>query len=204
MDKIILVGGGGHCKACIDVIEQEKRFEIAGIVDHPDMFGQNILGYPIIGCDDDLPDLFKKYKNALITVGQIRSARTRIKLYNMLKSIGYTLPVIISPLAYVSKLACIEEGTIIMHQALVNVQATIGFNNIINSKALIEHEAVIGNHNHISTVSKINGQVKIENECFIGSGSTIANNISIVSNVIVPAGVSVYKKIEKSGIYMRR
>ena len=31
----ILIGGGGHCKSVIDVIEQEAKFEIAGIVDKP-------------------------------------------------------------------------------------------------------------------------------------------------------------------------
>jgi len=32
-DKILLIGGGGHCKSCIDVIEQECKFQIAGIAD---------------------------------------------------------------------------------------------------------------------------------------------------------------------------
>ena len=33
MKEIILIGGGGHCKSVIDVIEQENRFTIAGIID---------------------------------------------------------------------------------------------------------------------------------------------------------------------------
>ncbi|MBI4645951.1 MAG: acetyltransferase, partial [Bacteroidia bacterium] len=28
--KIILIGGGGHCKACSDVIETEGKYNIAG------------------------------------------------------------------------------------------------------------------------------------------------------------------------------
>ena len=32
MKKIILVGGGGH-KSVIDVVEQEGKFKIAGIID---------------------------------------------------------------------------------------------------------------------------------------------------------------------------
>ena len=70
---IILIGGGGHCKSCIDAIEQENRFTIAGIIDVPEKFGQNILGYPIIGCDDDLEDLSKKHDNFIITLGQIKT-----------------------------------------------------------------------------------------------------------------------------------
>ena len=52
-EQIILIGGGGHCKSCIDVIEQEGRFEIAGIVEKPDKVGEKVLGYPVIGTDAD-------------------------------------------------------------------------------------------------------------------------------------------------------
>ena len=54
MNKIILIGGGGHCKSVIDVVEREARFEIAGIVDKPEFLGTKILGYPVIGNDTDL------------------------------------------------------------------------------------------------------------------------------------------------------
>ena len=204
MEFIILIGGGGHCKSCIDVIEQEGRFKIAGIVEKEEIIGEQILGYPIIGCDDDLPALINQYKNVLITVGQIKSAKIRIKLFNNCKAYKATFPVIISPVAYVSRHAKINEGTIIMHQAIINAEAKIGINNIINSKALVEHEAQIGSHNHISTGATINGQVLIKDECFIGSGVTVANNITITENVILPAGTTVYKDITKSGIYIKR
>lgn len=202
--QIILIGGGGHCKSCIDVLEQEGIYQIAGIVDPKENQGQTILGYPVIGTDDELPQLISQYKNALITVGQIKSASTRIKLYHYLKELKAELPVIISPLAYVSEHAHIQEGTIIMHHAIVNAEANIGVNNIINSKALIEHEVEIGNHCHISTIATVNGQVKVGNETFIGSGATLANNINLTNKVIVPAGATVFKNISKSGIYFRR
>src|SRR5690606_32925171 len=92
--------------------------------------------------------------------------------YESLKEIGYKLPVITSPLAYVSRHAQIGEGTLIMHHALVNANANIGKNCIINSKALIEHDAQVGDHCHISTASVINGGVVVENNTFVGSNST--------------------------------
>ena len=36
MKEIILIGGGGHCKSVIDVIELEGQFLIGGIVDRPE------------------------------------------------------------------------------------------------------------------------------------------------------------------------
>jgi sugar O-acyltransferase (sialic acid O-acetyltransferase NeuD family) len=202
--SIILIGGGGHCKSCIDVIEQENRYSIVGIVDVKEKSKQKLLGYSFIGTDEDLPKLIGKYKNALITLGQIKSADIRKKLYDILKRLNANLPVIVSPLAYVSKSAVVEEGTIVMHHVIVNAEAKIGANCILNSKSLIEHEAEIGNSCHISTGAMINGQVKVSNECFVGSGSVIANNVTVTDNVIIPAGMTVYKNISKKGIYIKR
>jgi sugar O-acyltransferase (sialic acid O-acetyltransferase NeuD family) len=168
---IILIGGGGHCKACIDVIEQEGRFNILGVLDLPEQLGNDILNYKVIGSDDDIPWVAKKTKYFLITVGQIKSVEKRIALFQLVKDAGGELPVIISPTAYVAKTAAISEGTIVMHQSLVNANARIGANCIINTKALIEHDAVIGNHCHISTASVINGSVEVGEGSFIGSGA---------------------------------
>ena len=89
-EKIILIGGGGHCRACIDVIEQEGRFTIAGIVDVPEKKQHNILGYPVIGSDADLAELIKTFPNVLITLGQIKSPTRRMELFNELKTDGCT------------------------------------------------------------------------------------------------------------------
>ena len=162
MKNIILIGGGGHCKSVIDVIEQEGRFEIAGIVDKSELLGSSILGYSVIGSDFDLDSLAKKYQYALITIGQIKSPSLRIKLFDLATKAGFTLPNIISPSAYVSKHSCIGNGVVVMHHAIVNASASIGDNCIINSKALIEHDCTISKHCHISTNATINGGVTIE------------------------------------------
>ncbi|WP_417448328.1 NeuD/PglB/VioB family sugar acetyltransferase [Idiomarina abyssalis] len=171
-ESIILVGGGGHCRSVIDVIEQQGRYQIAGIVDLKENIGKQVLGYPIIASDSQLWELFYSCKNAVITVGHIRTNSLRLKLYESLKEIGYNFPVIISPLAYVSRHAQIDEGTVIMHHALINANAIVGKNCIINSKALIEHDALVGDHCHVSTASVLNGGVVVENNTFVGSNAT--------------------------------
>jgi sugar O-acyltransferase (sialic acid O-acetyltransferase NeuD family) len=171
-DKILLIGGGGHCRSVIDVIEAEDRFEIVGIVDQKELVGSFVFGYEIIGCDDDLESLFKDIKNAVITLGHLQDNSLRVSLYEKLKNIGFNLPVIISPLAYVAKHTTIGEGTVVMHQALINVNATIGKNCIINTKALIEHDVIVEDHCHISTGSILNGGVSVKSNTFYGSNAT--------------------------------
>ena len=188
MRNIVLIGGGGHCKSVIDVIEQEGRFEIVGIVERPDFLETDVLGYQIIGNDSDLVDLAKKYKYALITVGQIKSPSLRIKLFDLATKAGFTLPNIISPNAYVSKHSSIGKGVVVMHNAIVNASASIGDNCIINSKALIEHDCLISKHCHISTNATINGGVTVESGCFVGSSATTKELITISENSFIKAG----------------
>jgi len=188
MDEIILIGGGGHCHSVIDVIEQENRFQIAGIVDKKELFGTKVLNYEVIGSDDDLHVLAEKYKYALITVGQIKSPNVRINLFELAKKAGFILPAIVSPRAYVSKYATIDEGTIIMHDALVNANVTIGRNSIINTNALIEHDSVVKNHCHVSTGATINGGVTVEEKCFVGSRAVTNHCITIATGSFIKAG----------------
>lgn len=202
MESIILIGGGGHCLSCIDVIRTTDLFEIAGILDIPDKVGSILSGIDIIGTDDDIPKLAVKYKNFLITVGQIKSSVKRMEIYNYVKKSGGNLPVLISPKAYVSPSAFIGEGTIIMHNSLINAAAVIGKGCIINTGALIEHEAQIGDFCHISTHAVVNGQVRVGKNSFIGSNSVIANNIDLPDGITVAAGAYILKSPEKSGTYI--
>ena len=189
--KIILIGGGGHCKSCIDVIEQQGKYRVAGIVDVHERMHQKILGYEIIGTDQDLPLIAKEYSNFLITIGQIRSANKRIQLFNHLRELSVHFPVIFSPLSYVSKHASVAEGTIIMHHALVNSGADIGRNCIINTKALIEHDAVVEDHCHIATGGIVNGGAKIKSGAFFGSNAVTRGYVTVGEKSFINCGAKV-------------
>mgnify|MGYP002677613388 FL=1 len=198
--KLILIGGGGHCKSVIEVAES-AGYEIKGILDMPDEVGKEVLpGHKVIGTDDDIPQYVDEC-NFVITVGFIKNPALRIKLYNKVKEVGGKLATIIASTAYVSKYAEIGEGTVIMHHAFVNAGAKIGDNCIINTFANIEHDAEVGNQCHISTGTMVNGECKIGENCFIGSQSVCANCIEIASDIIVGAGSVVRKSIRVKGIY---
>jgi sugar O-acyltransferase (sialic acid O-acetyltransferase NeuD family) len=186
-EKILLIGGGGHCRSVIDVIEQSNLFEIVGIIDVQQKVGNNLFAYNILGTNDDILS-FKNDVDAFhITIGQIGISDKRANLFDILKKQGLKFPVIISPLAYVSKHASIGEGTIIMHHAIVNAGATIGRNCIINTKSLIEHDAIVGDHCHIATGAIINGGVNVGRDSFIGSGAISKQNSIIPSGSFIKA-----------------
>lgn len=189
-NKILLIGGGGHCKSCIDVIELEGKFQISGIIDDAlhESGIKEVLGYPILGKDKDLQSLRDKYQYAFITIGQIKTPLPRIKLYIKLRTLGYTIPTIISPLSYIAKNVEIGEGTIVMHHALLNTSSKVGKMCIVNTKALVEHDCVIEDFCHISTGAILNGGCQVEEKSFIGSNM----------------GIKHFQKIEKESIIFRK
>jgi len=200
--KLILIGGGGHCKACIDVIEQTNQFEIWGILDQPKLVGTNVLGYKIIGTDTDITEYITEGCHFLITIGQIKTASIRKRVFQDLEMKGALFATIISKEAYVSKYAKIGKGTIVMHNSIVNAGAEVGENCILNTGCGIEHDVFIGNHTHISTQAVINGDCVIEDEVFIGSNATVSSQITVAKNAVIGAGAIIYVNVEYPGVYV--
>ncbi|WP_206611180.1 NeuD/PglB/VioB family sugar acetyltransferase [Halobacteriovorax sp. HLS] len=191
--KVILIGAGGHCKACIDVIESNSMYEIVGIVDNN--VKDDILGYPILGTDENLKDLIKQYRNVCITVGQIKSPEVRKRLFTTASQLGASFPTFISSRAYVSKYSTIGQGCIVMHGATIQANSIVGENCIINDHSLVEHDCTVGRNCHISTGALINGGVSVGDDTFIGSRAVIFQSVSIGEKVVVGAGVVVKENI---------
>jgi sugar O-acyltransferase (sialic acid O-acetyltransferase NeuD family) len=201
MKPLILIGGGGHCRSCIDVIESEGTYQIVGIIERENARAVSTIDYELLGTDGDLPSLVAQYRSAVVTVGQIKSPEIRIRLFQTLQVLSANIPVIVSPHAYVSRYAQISAGTFVMHGAFVNAKADICENCIINSQALIEHDVTIESHCHISTGAKINGHAYIETGTFIGSGAVIKEGVRIGSQCIVGAGTVVLRDLPPGTIF---
>lgn len=187
----ILIGAGGHAHACIDVIEQHGEYQIAGLIGMPQEMNNQHLGYSVIANDADLPKLAKDYQYAFIVVGQGSSPDLRMRLYQQAKALGFTLPTVIAPSAYVSPHAGVAAGSIVMHSAIINAGARVGENCIINTRALIEHDAIVGDNCHISTGATLNGTVTVGEGSFLGSNCVIKDGITLGKNCIVGMGLCV-------------
>ncbi len=161
---------------------------IAGLVGGPHEAGTHVLGYPVLGTDADVPALAREYRHALVAVGQIKTPEARVRLFGLLEQNGFSLPVIVSPRAYVSAHARLGAGTIVMHGAVVNAGAQVGRNCIINTQALVEHDAVVGDHCHVSTAAAINSGVSVGAKTFVGSNACVRQGIRIGERCVIGMG----------------
>lgn len=189
MKNLYLVGGGGHCVSCIDVIRATGEFKIKGIFDAPEKVAQCVLGVTILGSDQDISRYVSEENYFLITVGQIKTPDIRIRIFEKLKDLGAPIATVVSPRAYVSRDATLGPGTIVMHDALVNANVRVGANCIINTKALVEHDVQIQDHCHISTAAIVNGTCHVGLGSFVGSNATLKESLQVPSRAVLSAGV---------------
>lgn len=199
MKSLILVGGGGHCKSVIEAAES-AGFDIYGILDVAENVGKKICSYDIIGTDDDIPKYAKEYC-FMVTVGFIKNSNLRVAIHNKIISAGGEFATIVASTARVSRYATIGEGSVVMHQTVVNADAVVGKGCIINTFANIEHDAVVGDYTHISTGAMVNGDCRVGSNVFLGSQSVMVNGISIADNCVIAAGSVARKNLSRQGIY---
>ena len=199
-EGLLLLGGGGHCRAVLDVL-RAAQIPVAGIVHGDDAEFEPIDGAPPLGRDADLPALREQFPSALVSVGQIKTPAIRIRLFNRLRELDFLLPKIVSTLAYVSPLATIGDGTVVMHNAMVNVGASVAENCIVNTKALIEHECRIAPHCHIAVGAVLCGNVSVGEGSFIGAGAVVREGVQIGCRCVVGCGMTVLHDLPTNSVF---
>jgi len=198
--KWVLLGGGGHCRSCISVIENLNQ-SVLGVLDKD--ANANTLGYPILGGDEWVEANSSKGDILfLVTLGMIRSTSVRERIYSLLKRKNAEIGTLVAKSAVVSSSAIIGEGCMIMEQALVNSCSSVGVNSIVNSGSIVEHDVCVGAHTHVSTRAVINGGSIIGKRCLIGSGAIVLQNVRIGDDVTLGAGATAVKDIVEPGVWV--
>ncbi|MCR5293955.1 MAG: acetyltransferase [Lachnospiraceae bacterium] len=201
IEKVLLIGGGGHCHSVIDSIVRSGFCKEIGIVESDEenfckLKQDAILAPYLIGIDDDLPDLYKAgWTKAFISLGSVGNTKVRRKIFSNARKIGFELITVIDSSAVVSNTASIGAGSFIGKRAVVNSGTKIGSCAIINTGSVIEHDCLIGNFAHVSPGAVICGQVKIGDDSHLGAGSVVRQMISIGTNSLIGIGSVVVKDV---------
>ena len=186
MERIVILGAGGHAHVVADVIRAEGNEVIAFLDDDLNQ----------TDCSGPISD-YKKYTDCSFVIG-IGNADAREKLSRF----NLKWHTAIHPSAIVSGTAEISEGTVVMPNAVINAKSRIGKHCIINTGAIVEHENAIGDFCHISVGANLGGKVSVGKKTWVGIGATVSNNCSICADVMIGAGAVIVKSIEKGGTYV--
>ena len=186
---LVVVGGGGHAKTCLDIMANQDSYRVVGIVSISE--DDNSTKLPWLGDDAAIPELAKSIKNFFIAIGQITTPGPREKVGQLLERLNLHAPSFISQSSIVSPSAVIGEGTIILPNSFVGADVKIGKHSIVGSGAIIEHDTIVEAYCHIATGAIVNGECNIGSGSFVGAGAVLRNQINVVSHSFVRMGAIV-------------
>ena len=189
MSKLVLIGGGGHCKSVLDAALRMGVFQEIVILDPGLTIGSKVMGCTVYGDDDKLGELKSKgFDNAFITVGCVGDTSLRRKLAEKADTYDYNFPCIIDPSAVVSEFAKLEPGVFVGKNVVINAGAQIGKHAIINTGSIVEHNCHIGAFTHVAVGATVCGDCDIEEDVFIGAGATLIQGLTIERSRFIKAG----------------
>lgn len=195
--RLLLIGGGGHCRSILDCVLSMGVYGKIGIIDND--CSASALGIPVVGTDDDLPHLKKDgWTNAFISVGSIGSTALRRRLYKMVKELGFAVPNVVDPSAIMARDVEMAEGVFVGKYAVVNTGAQVGTCAILNTGSIVEHDCQIGAFAHISPGTTVCGHVVIGDDSHIGAASVVRQGLEIGHGSIIGAGSVVVKNVPDS------
>ena len=193
MNRLIIVGAGGHGKVIADNALKNGYTDICFVDDCT--IGE-CMGFPIIGTCTDVESLDDGSTDFVIGIGN-NAVRKRIAETHAVNWVT-----VIHPSAQIAAHVSIGKGTVVMAGAVVNACAAIGQHCIINTGAIVEHDNVIGDYVHISPNAALGGTVRVGEQTHIGIGAAVKNNVGICRDCVVGAGAAVVKNIETAGTYV--
>lgn len=201
METIAILGTSGHARVIIDIVEQEGRYKIAGLVDRFCRDGETIFNYPVIGQDDDLPLLLKRYNisGVIVAIGD-NYLRSTVAARVADACPGLRFVSTIHPRAVVARDASIGDGTAVMAGVSVNPACVIGRHCILNTNASLDHDSTMADFSSIAPGVTTGGGCRIGEYSAVGIGAVIIHNITIGSHTVIGAGATVLKDIDSFAV----
>lgn len=192
MNRLIIIGAGGHGKVIADNALKNGYTDICFVDDHAN---GECMGFPIIGTSANIVEFNDGNTDFVIGIGDNTTRKNIAEKYNV------NWVTLIHPSAQIATNVSIGEGTVVMAGVVINPCTNIGKHCIINTSAVVEHDNVIGDYVHISPGVTLSGIVSVGEKTWIGTGTSVINNVTICKEVIIGVGSVVIRNIYTKGTY---
>ncbi len=188
--RVVIVGNGGHARACLDAWDPASGMDPAGYVG-PEP--GDVLDLEYLGTDDDLPRLVAGgISHCFVALG---SNLLREKVAAHAAAVGLQLVSVVAPTAVVGRTATVAPGAAVLHHAVIGAKARIGAGAIVNTGATVDHDCVVGDFAHVAPGVNLAGTVTVGERTMIGIGASVIPGVTIGVDVVVGAGAVVIRDV---------
>lgn len=190
MNRIIIIGAGGHGRVVADIARLNGYHDIVFLDDADiEMASGKVSEY-------------LNYAEGADFIVAIGNNHTRKAIQTMLTESNCNIVTLIHPNAVLGSNVSIGSGTVVMAGVVINAGAKIGDGVILNTCCSVDHDCTIEDYCHISVGAHLAGSVGVGKITFVCAGATIVNNITVCEDCIIGAGAAVVRNIEESGTFV--
>ncbi len=198
---IFIYGCGGHGKAVLELIQATRAYRVVGFVDDGVQKGEVILGVPVLGGREALPELYAQgVRQAANAVGGIGSLGSRLDVFQAIAEAGFACPAIVHPTAYVEPSARLDAGVQVFPLAYVGSAARVSFGSIVNTGAIVSHDCQLGKYVNISPGAILAGEVRVDDGALVGMGVTVNLQVHIGTGARIGNGATVKSDVPANGV----
>ncbi len=200
MDNILIIGSSGHAKVVIDIVEQKGKYNILGLIDPHIDVGECVLGYKILGKDEDLIKICasNNVNKAIVAIGDNYIRSKAVSNIQNICSSSLMFVSAVHPRANIGKDVHIGKGSVVMAGVSINSCSSIGEFCVLNTNSSIDHDSCMGSFASLAPNVATGGNCKIGDYSSVNIGATIMQNINIGDNTIIGAGATVLNDIESN------
>ncbi len=205
MKKIVIIGTGGNC---IDILNTlldlndargEKVYDCIGFLDdNPERWSKNIHNINVLG-----PLQMARELNDSSFIFGIGSTSSFLKRRSIITRLGIEedrFETIIHPSTFISRMATVGQGTVILQNVTVNSDAIIGKFVYLLPNSVISHNSIIGEFSCIASGVCVSGNVQIRQCCYIGTNSSIKEGVEIEERSLIGMGSVVLRNVPANSV----
>jgi sugar O-acyltransferase (sialic acid O-acetyltransferase NeuD family) len=193
---ILVVGSSGHAKVVLDIFEVRGTHRVVGLIDPHRDVGETVLGYPVLGREEDLPKLARVHEAQgwFVAIGD-NWTRHRVaeRVAALLPSLGPVSAV--HPRATIARSCAVGRGVAIMAGTVVNCDSRIEDFCILNTSSSLDHDCLMETASSLAPQTITGGNVRIGTCTAVGLGAQVIHGIQIGAHTVVGAGALVLRDI---------
>ena len=135
MTSLLILGAGGHAKVVAETAVASGLYTSISFLDDlcadPEACS-HVLDWPVLGnlALASHPNTYSQFDDAVVAIGH---SSTRLHWIRQLQIVGYRLPTLSHPTAWVSPSAQLGPGSVVFAHAVVQAHSSIGTGVILNS-----------------------------------------------------------------------
>lgn len=196
MEKILLFGAGSHANVVANIVEKQNKYKIAGFIDSKRNVGSQFNDYYILGRQENLKEIIKKYDiyGGFVCVGD--NYQRYIFVNNILNIVpDFNFVTIIDPSVLISKYVKIGKGVLLAQFVAVDTYAEISDHCIIFACSTLAHNCKMERFSSFATGIMCGGYFTLKEFSAITIGVTLFDRITIGEHTVIGSGSLVTKDI---------